>query len=83
MGRKTLLKSYHFILPAIFTLFCSFSFAQNASEELWNDVQEATIQTACERYIIPKSYRTLELDFQAMQSTLSEAPSEKAVKVIN
>ena len=83
MGRKTLLKSYHFILPVIFTLFSCFIFAQNASEELWNDVQEVTIQTAGERYIIPKSYRTLELDFQAMQSALSEAPSEKTVKAIN
>ena len=83
MGRKTLLLSYHFMLPAIFTLFCSFIFAQNASEELWSDIQEATIQSAGERYIIPISYRTLELDFQAMQSALSEAPSEKTVKVIN
>ncbi len=64
MGRKTLSMSYHFILPAIFTLFFNFTFAQNASEELWSDIQEATIQTAGERYIIPQSYRTLELDFQ-------------------
>lgn len=83
MGRKTLLMSYHFILPAILTLFCNFIFAQNSSEELWSDIQEATIQTAGERYIIPQSYRTLELDFQAMQSALSNAPSEKTVKVIN
>jgi len=83
MSRKTLLMNYQFILLVIFTLYCSFIFAQDTSEDLWNDIQEATIQTTGERYIIPQSYRMLELDFQAMQSELSEAPSEKTVKVIN
>ncbi|NNG26715.1 MAG: hypothetical protein HKM87_04270, partial [Ignavibacteriaceae bacterium] len=83
MGRKTLLMNYQFILLVTFTLYCSFIFAQSTSEDLWNDIQEATIQTTGERYIIPQSYRTLELDFQAMQSDLSEAPSEKTVNVNN
>jgi len=83
MGRKSSSLVYFLLIPIITLSFCNFLQAQNSSEELWNDIQEATIQTAGERYIIPQSYRTLELDFQAMRSALSEAPSEKTVKVIN
>ena len=61
--------NYYFILPAIFLLFLNLTFAQNAREELWNDIPETSIQTAGERYIIPRSYRTLELDIQAMKSS--------------
>jgi len=82
MGRKILLMSYRLILPVVLILFCNVLFAQNASEELWNNIQEGAIQTAGERYIIPQSYRTLELDIQGMQSALGEAPSEKSIRVL-
>lgn len=64
-------------------LFFNLSFAQSLSEDLWDDIQEEEIQTAGERYIIPKEYRTLKLDFQELKDELANAPSEENVKVSN
>ena len=83
MERKNLLMSYHYVLAVIFVLFCGVLVAQNASEELWSDIQESSIQTAGERYIIPQSYRTLELDFPGIKSLLLDAPKEADVNVYN
>ncbi len=64
-------------------MFLNVTLAQSATEELWNDVSETSIQPLGERYIIPQSYRTLEMDFQAMQNFLNNVPSEEIIKVKN
>jgi hypothetical protein len=52
------------------------NFAQVSSSSLWNDVNESLIESNATRYIIPQSYRTLKLDFEAMKSLLISSPLE-------
>jgi len=55
--------------------------AQSNYAELWNIVSESSISFSGTRYIIPQSYRTLELNSQELISVLNQAPDEKLVRV--
>ena len=66
---------------SLFTMFTVVSTAQNSTENLWSDISEDLISTTGERNIIPKNYRTLELDVLEMKNELSGAPSEKIIQV--
>ena len=46
------------------TMFGVKSFAQNSFITLWSDISEASLDAEGTRYIIPQSYRTLELEFE-------------------
>ena len=70
-----------FLFVSIFILFTSSLNAQTNFIELWNDVVETNITTVGIRYIIPQSYRTLELDLQNLSSTLNNVPKEKFTRV--
>ncbi|GBD88389.1 ser-Thr-rich glycosyl-phosphatidyl-inositol-anchored membrane family protein [bacterium BMS3Abin03] len=69
------------ILTSVFFLSTGILFAQNSSEFLWNNVQEESIITNGERFIIPESYRTLQLDFNGMGTFLRSAPEENIIPV--
>ena len=71
--------SFHFI--SIFILFTSAINAQSNFAELWNDVVETSITTVGTRYIVPQSYRTLELELQDLSSALNQAPNEDVTRV--
>lgn len=63
------------------TLFvlCLFLLGGNAlfAQPLWRDILEDSIAaTPADRLIVPNAYRTLRLDFAAMRTHLSTAPSE-------
>ncbi|MDH3268476.1 MAG: M12 family metallo-peptidase [Ignavibacteria bacterium] len=73
-------------------LFCSFQlcftiifssslFAQNNYADLWSDVSEIGLDAVGTRYIIPESYRTLELDLQSLSSALNQVPKEITTNV--
>ena len=71
--------SFHFI--SIFILFTFAINAQSNFAELWNDVVETSITTVGTRYIVPQSYRTLELELQDLSSALNQAPNEDVTRV--
>ncbi|MBI2419219.1 MAG: hypothetical protein HYV28_15225 [Ignavibacteriales bacterium] len=50
--------------------------AQGSTEFLWVNVNEASILENSNRQIIPRSYRTLQLDVNELESVLSRAPME-------
>ncbi len=81
MKFKSALKITYFPLISIFILFTSALNAQSNLVELWNNVVETNIITVGERYIIPQSYRTLELDLQDLSSALNQAPNEDLTNV--
>ena len=60
----------------VFVLFTSSSFVYAQSNRLWSDVSESAVSPLGERHIIPQKYRTLQLDFEQMRSTLQTAPLE-------
>lgn len=55
--------------------------AQSNFADLWNDISETSITTTGDRYIIPESYRTMELELQELSIVLSQVPQEKFTKV--
>ena len=65
----------------IFTLFIATANAQRNHSELWTDVSESSITPSGTRYIIPLSYRTLELNVIDMLAVLGSAPLEKNTRV--
>ncbi|MCW8812365.1 MAG: M12 family metallo-peptidase, partial [Chlorobium sp.] len=75
------LKKFSFLFISILILFSPAINAQSNFAELWNDVIETEINTIGTRYIIPQSYRTLELDLQNLSSALNQVPSEIITRV--
>jgi len=70
-----------FAYMLIFTLFIATANAQRNHSELWTDVSESSITPSGTRYIIPETYRTLELDVYEMYEVLTSVPLEKNVLV--
>jgi hypothetical protein len=60
----------------VLILIANFSFAQNSSESLWQNVDESQINLVGERFIIPNIYRSIKLDLEGLQNYLSKAPLE-------
>ena len=75
------LKITSFLFISIFALSVFTLNAQTNFIELWNDVAETGITTTGVRYIIPEEYRTLELNLQDLSTALSQAPSEKLIRI--
>ena len=76
------LKNLSILCISIFILFNFTLNAQSNFADLWNDVVETSITTVGTRYIVPQSYRTLELDLQDLSIALNQAPNEDLTKVI-
>jgi hypothetical protein len=57
-------------------LLSSISFAQTSRLELWQDVDESSIQLTGEKLINPQDYRTVRLNLQKLADLLSNAPLE-------
>ncbi len=55
--------------------------AQSNYAELWNDISEMGLNAEGTRYIIPQSYRTLELDLEDLSSALNQVPHENTTRV--
>ena len=52
-------------------------FGQNDGANLWQDVAETNIQSLVDdRWIIPKKYRTLQLDRSAFETILDQSPNQ-------
>jgi hypothetical protein len=47
-----------------------------ATEALWRDIAEASIDSAAQRTVIPQHYRTVRLDKATLERTLASAPAE-------
>jgi hypothetical protein len=74
-------KNFSFIFITAFLLFTIVSFPQQNSRFAWNDIAESQMSPIGTRYIIPQSYRTLELDLQLLISILNQAPNENLIRV--
>ena len=48
---------------------------------MWNNISEVGLDAQGTRYIIPQSYRTLELDLQNMLAALYQVPNENNTRV--
>ena len=57
------------------------TFAQNSLITLWSDISEAGLDAQGTRYIIPQSYRTLELEFEDFVNAVKRSSSEKIVRL--
>ena len=71
---KSLFRQVFFIL-----LFSLVAFNQNFSQNLWNDVDEASLVSSGTRYIIPQTYRTMKLNVDELRNVLSNVPMEFSV----
>lgn len=76
-------KSLSSFFMIIFTVSTIVVNAQQSFTELWNDVSETGLVTNGTRYIIPESYRTLELNFQDLTFALNQVPSENSTSIKN
>jgi len=61
---------------------CCFLAAQNASEAVWSDIDERSIDTQGTRYIVPAQYRTLQMDRGDMRQFLASAPMQYSGQTI-
>ena len=78
--------SYKLFFKLLFGFFLIYSlslFAQSNYSNLWNEVSEVGLNTVGTRYIIPESYRTLELDLADLSSALNQVPKESTTPVRN
>ena len=69
---------YKFLILLLlsFSFFSSFSSAQFNSENYWKDINESQIELLRERDIVPREYRTVQLNVEAMKNLLQTAPME-------
>lgn len=66
---------YFNYLSMFVLLFCNLNmYAQNS--KIWKDVADETFTPTGIRYIVPKKYRTIQLNVAAMQQYLNNAPRE-------
>lgn len=69
------------LFSLLFLLVCAF---QSTAQGLWTDVAERNLPASSgERRIIPKQYRTVQLDLQALPSLLSAAPERFTAEAAN
>jgi hypothetical protein len=76
-------KSFSYFLISITIIFSSSVNAQSNYTDLWDDISEVGLDAQGTRYIIPESYRTLELDLQSLSSALTQVPKESNTQVNN
>lgn len=74
-------RNFSYFFVAIMFICTSLTNAQANFEGLWNDISEIGLDVQGTRYIIPQSYRTLELDLQHLSSALNQAPHEINTRV--
>ncbi len=74
-------KNFSLLFTSVFILNISVIIPQSNLGNVWNDVSEVEINSSGTRYIIPQSYRTLELDLQDLTSALNQVPHENLVRV--
>ncbi len=73
-----------FRLFIVLAIFVSTFVSLNAqSNNYWNDISSANVQSSGERVIIPERFRTLTLNTAEMSSVLFSAPQEKNVLAKN
>jgi hypothetical protein len=72
-----------FFIISSFILFADVSTAQNYLTNLWSDISETGLDAQGTRYIVPESYRTLELDLQSLSNSLTQVPKESSISVSN
>jgi len=75
------IKYFSYLSISISLLFTSSINSQPNYIELWSDISEIGLDAQGTRYIIPESYRTLELNFQNLFSVLNQAPNENITRV--
>lgn len=75
------LKNFCILYFSVFILLNTVAFAQSNFANLWNDIPENGLNASGTRYIIPESYRTLELDLQELSSALNQVPNESDTRV--
>lgn len=69
------------LFSLLFLLACTF---QSTAQSLWTDVAERNISASSgERRIVPKQYRTVQLDLQALPSVLLAAPERFTAEAAN
>jgi len=74
-------KQFFSFLALSILIFTSYSFAQSNFANLWNEASEVGLNTVGTRYIIPESYRTLELDLTNLSTALNQVPDENTTPV--
>ncbi|MBE0572829.1 MAG: T9SS type A sorting domain-containing protein [Ignavibacteriaceae bacterium] len=74
-------KSFSYFLIVVLFIFTTIINAQQNFADLWNDIAENGLDAQGTRYIIPQSYRTLELDLQNLSSSLNQVPHENTTRV--
>jgi hypothetical protein len=65
------------VLPATFILLISvapFGAATNQSNDLWQSIDERSLDQGANRLIIPMAYRTVRLDNSVLAQVLASAP---------
>jgi hypothetical protein len=75
------LKNFSILYFCVFILLTSVTFAQSNFANLWNDISETGLNASGIRYIIPQSYRTLELNLQDLSIALNQVPHENITRV--
>ena len=74
--------NFFFILIVGFAMmYFSPANAQTNHSNLWNDISEAGLDAQGTRYIIPQTYRLLQLDLGNFSSALNQVPSESTTRV--
>jgi len=83
MSPKFSIKLFSSFIFYFSILFSSQLFSQDHYAGLWSDISEIGLNAEGTRYIIPESYRTLELDYQNLSSELNQVPNESNTRVRN
>ena len=76
-------KHFSYFVLSISIFFTTSINSQSNYAELWSDISEIGLNAEGTRYIIPQSYRTLELDLQNLSQALNQVPHENITRVIN
>ncbi len=76
---------YKFLILLLlsFSFFSSFSSAQFNAENYWTDINESQIELLRERDIVPREYRTVQLNVEAMKNLLQTAPMEFTIDAVS
>lgn len=76
-------RNFAFLIISIFIVCTNNLTAQNNFANLWSNISETGLDAIGTRYIIPETYRTLELDLQNLSTALTQVPEEKTTSVKN
>ena len=76
MKKRISMNCVSYFIISIAIIFSASASAQTNYANLWNEISEVGLNTQGTRYIIPQSYRTLELDLQGLSSALIQVPNE-------